>query len=122
MADFSENNDRRSKVRFQVEGNAVLGPVPDGLAELIELSLEGFSFRHNSDRDIPPETRESLTLFGEETVCLGTVPLQKVSEQVEENGLDDLPLRRCGMKFGQLTKSQATSLQHFIYRNAYFEV
>lgn len=119
-----ESSDRRADVRFKVENNAiaVLGPLNEGLGELVELSLEGFSFLYHEDEQLARETVENLTLFGEEPLCLGKVPIRTISDHAVETGPGDLVTRRCGVQFGELTPSQKNLLEKFIYENAYFEV
>ena len=115
--------DRRENTRFLVEGNAiaVLGPLSEGLGQVIELSLSGFSFLYDGKEELPAKMERDLTFFGFETICLGLVPMTTVSDQpVRQEG--DATVRRLGIRFDTLTPEQRAQLRRFIYDNAYIEV
>ncbi|HHK60802.1 MAG TPA: PilZ domain-containing protein [Desulfobacterales bacterium] len=115
--------ERRESTRFLVEGNAiaVLGPLSEGLGQVIELSLSGFSFLYDGKEEVPAKMERDLTFFGFETICLGLVPMTTVSDQpVREDGATTV--RRLGIRFDTLTPEQRAQLKRFIYDNAYIEV
>ncbi|MEW6427410.1 MAG: PilZ domain-containing protein [Thermodesulfobacteriota bacterium] len=119
-----EISERRENSRYLVDDNAVavMGPLREGLGHVIELSMSGFSFRYEEDEVVPEEMDANITLFGFETVNLGTVHISTVTDQpvTDENG--DIQSRRCGVRFGGLTAEQKKLLSNFIYNNAYIEI
>lgn len=123
MEERNEILDRRENMRFPVRSYsiAVMGPLENGLGDVIDLSVDGFSFRYDSDENLLLESTESLTLFGEEDLCLGQVTYKAVSDREIRPGRADTP-RRCGVKFGKLSQSQEAQLKNFIWNHACVEV
>ncbi len=117
-------SDRREDLRFLVDGNsvAVLGPLPEGLGHVIELSVSGFSFRCDDGEIVPREMEENLTLFGFETVCLGKVRMTTVSDKPICDDKGEIISRRLGVRFDSLSPGQREQLKNFIYNNAYIEL
>lgn len=119
-----EVSERRETARYLVDDNAVavMGPLRQGLGHVIELSMSGFSFRYEADEEVPAEMDANITLFGFETVNLGTIHITTVTDQPVTDAQGRIVSRRCGVRFGSLTAEQKKLLSSFIYSNAYIEI
>ena len=120
---IDKDNERRENTRFMVEGNevAVLGPLKEGLGQVIELSMSGFSFTCDENEEVLKNNVENLTFFGFQTLNLGRVGLTTISDEITRDEKGAPILRRCGMYFNQLSEAQKEQLRKFIYDNAYLE-
>jgi hypothetical protein len=124
MEDRREN---RKHERYQVpEGSFVtLGPSNTIMGQILDISMGGLGFRYitNHSEVLPQESYADIYLT-EGDLCLTGVPIKAVSDfdapdTVTRKADGPLPvscrgMRRCGVKFGDMTDSQMSQLARCI--------
>ena len=126
---------RRSHERFKVEDGAfaVLYPNSSKLAQIIDISIAGFSFRY-SDSQFIDNDRDGQAFFYHDHqqrlkdfstfdiflvdsgIYLDQIPC-KIISNIELEGLDSpnsIPMRRCCIQFDELVAEQVSDLEYFI--------
>ena len=113
--------EQRKLKRFQVWDDAfvLLGPDSTKLGAAIDISTHGLSFSHIG-RKAPSSELFELDLFLiDRDFYLERVPFKTVWDvQTEENPFSSITMRRCGVKFGELTNTQVSQLGYFIQNHA----
>ena len=83
--------------------------------EIIDISMGGLAFSYVDRGDWEDESFDQGMLFGENDLCLEELPLKIISDCAINSGLSII--RRCGVKFGELTPKQISQLEYFIWAN-----
>ncbi len=80
------------------------------------MSKEGLSFQYIVDSEPPHESMELDILYTDKLIYIDKVPFKAVSDIDIYSGASSalFPLRRCGVKFGELTNEQKGQLEHLI--------
>lgn len=114
MVDNKELLERRRHKRFLVENSVIALDSISG--QLIEISFGGLSFKYVGEEEAAGKLTESGILLGEGDFCMENLPLITVSDVPLEGGdsSDSLPIRRRGMKFGNLSSEDIFQLGRFI--------
>jgi len=99
--------------RFLTHGRALarVRSAPETMFHVIDISAGGLAFRYLGDGELT-EAADELDLFHDESLALGRVPVQAVSDCPLDYGF--LPMRRRGLCFGELTPEQRVALDAFI--------
>ena len=126
---------RRSHERFKVGDGAfaVLYPNSSKLAQIIDISMAGFSFRYSDSQFIDNDRdgqailyhfhRQGLKDFStfdiflvDSGIYLDQIPCKIVShiETEELDSPNSIPMRRCGIQFDKLVAEQVSDLAYFI--------
>lgn len=109
--------ERRKHKRFNVQAGAfaVLGSHSAKIGQVIDVSKGGLAFSYLAGEEPSNQPFELGILFGEESFHLTQIPFKTISDQeAKEVPFSSLALRRCGVQFGEMTKSQVDQLEHFI--------
>lgn len=106
-------SEKRRDKRYQVEGRVLAraGSLPHGLFHIIDISQNGLAFRYLGNDELPAPVRR-IDLVYEENLVLAQVPVQPVSDCSLACGY--IPMRRHGLKFGELTEELKGALRQFI--------
>ncbi len=132
---MNEKIARRSHKRYKVKDGAfaVLYENSSKLAQIIDISAAGFSFRYSDSRFIDNdrdgkaffyqdnkyqlETFSTFDIFLVDSgIYLDRLPCKIVSNfELEEMGSpNSIPIRRCGVQFDELASKQISDLESFI--------
>ncbi len=110
--------ERRQYKRYRaVDGIiAMLGFPSKIMGSIIDMSKEGLSFQYIVDSEPPHESMELDILYTDKLIYIDKVPFKAVSDIDIYSGASSalFPLRRCGVKFGELTNEQKGQLEHLI--------
>lgn len=116
-----ENAERRSHTRFQAKTGAYTvfsrkSVIP---GRINDISLGGLSFSYVEGEEWYHDSSELDILFGDTDFFLDSIPFETVSDRIIENEspYSQIIMRRCGVKFGDLTSEQKTMLKIFIRQN-----
>jgi len=117
MSSKSQAVERRKHERFQVPMGAFVGVGP-GFAKvgpLLDISLGGLSFRYIDSAERPNGSYLEIFL-SDRSLSMSYVPFKTVSdvEIADTEFFNSLPMRRCGVQFGELTHTQISELMYFI--------
>jgi c-di-GMP-binding flagellar brake protein YcgR len=114
MTDDGKNfTERRTNRRFYVEGFA-LNSDDSVCAHIVDISRGGMAFRYVEEAAWSSREEESATISGQ-SFHLENVPLITVSESELNNGL--YAIKRCGIKFGNITPDQQYTIENIILEN-----
>ena len=108
--DFKE---RRKHERYKAKSGTCT--VEPKAGEIIDISMGGLAFSYVDRGDWTDESLDTGMLFGEEDLCLEDLPLKIISDCAINSGLSII--RRCGVKFEELTPKQLSQLEYFIWAN-----
>lgn len=107
----------RKHKRFRVVGDAfvLLRPSYYAVGRIIDISMGGLAF----DCVVPEEeTIHATTLeifLPDGSFHLGNIPCQAIWDMITyESPLTPTKKKRCGVQFGQLTRTQEVQLEYFI--------
>ena len=106
----------RKRKRFEVPGLfAALGPDCNKVGPIVDISMSGLAFRNVSSEELSNGSYADIFLT-EGDFYLGKVPIETISDVEVVNKAPSGPtaLRRCGVKFGKVTRSQKSQLEQFI--------
>jgi len=113
--------ERRRSTRFKVKAGAytVFSPKSIIPGRINDISADGLSFSYVEGEEWYHNSSELDILFGENDFYLDKIPFETVSDTVIENESpsSQIIMRRCGVKFGQLTEEQRIQLNMFIQHN-----
>jgi hypothetical protein len=119
--------ERRTYRRFKVKHPAfvVFNTQPTRLGEILDISMNGLSFRYMVDsEEVVNQSRDLDILFGDDDFYLDRLPFSTVSDRLSDNGLpfSTMIMRRRGVRFGDLNDHQRGKLEYFIENNTNGEV
>jgi c-di-GMP-binding flagellar brake protein YcgR len=113
--------ERRRHKRFQAEGGAyaAIRPQYDKIGQIIDVSKGGLAFRYLVSGSHESESFEMDIFLIGDGFHLDKVPFKTVFDQEIPKSLCPGPqtMRRCGVKFGELTQTQAHKLENFILKH-----
>jgi hypothetical protein len=117
--------ERRKHERFEIwdEAFVLLGPDSTKLGRIIDIGMGGLAFSHVG-RARPPSALFELDLFlVDSDYYLEKMPYEIISDIKTQNSrFDSIAMRRCGVRFGDLTHSQIAQLEYFIHSHTSGEV
>ncbi len=122
MSLSSINGERRRLKRFKVvDGAFTVNSTKPGL--IVDVSMEGLSFRYVDRKKWPNHSEELDILVGDYEFYLPQIPYTIVSDTVTASDSPDSSfiVKRCSVKFGDLSSSQKRKLEFFIENNTYYE-
>ena len=117
MGEITEVAERRMHKRFQAQKRALVyfGSGADGMAyHLIEVSNGGFSFRYLGEDELI-EGLSELSMVFEDYYYISEMSVQIVSDTLIAYSY--IPIRRIGMRFGELSSMQKTQVNDFMKKN-----
>lgn len=117
MATNDSISERRLFMRFPVKGHAMIA-IDSWRGELIDISFGGLAFHYTGNRLWSDGILRSAMLCGADDFCL-QLPLTLVSDRAlgKAKGGTHTAMRRCGMRFGELSANQLIQLIAFIRDN-----
>jgi len=112
------SSERRSHDRFQVQDGAyaVLRPQFTQLGPIIDINQEGLAFRYPVIGGVTSGSSELDIFLMGDGFYLEKVPFKAISDRkiAKKKTNGSVPMRRCGVKFGELRPSQFSQLEHFM--------
>ncbi|MDA8165048.1 MAG: PilZ domain-containing protein [Desulfobacteraceae bacterium] len=119
--------ERRKYRRFKVKHPAfvVFNTQPTRLGEILDISMNGLSFRYMVDsEEVVNQSRELDILYGDDDFYLDKLPFSTISDRLSDNGLpfSTMIMRRRGVQFGDLNDHQREKLEYFIENNTSGEI
>jgi hypothetical protein len=102
--------ERRAYRRFYLEGLA-LNNSGSTCAHIMDIGMGGMAFRYVEDSSWANDSEELGTISGQ-SFHLEGIPLVTVSESAFDNGI--YTIKRCGLKFGNLTPDQRYKIEKII--------
>ncbi len=94
---------------FKLGKSRIIKSIP-----IIDISLKGLAFQYTDRNMWSPNFNElSISRIADE-VKIDKVPYKAVSDYSISNVANSTFLRRCSVKFGELTPAQKSQLNHFI--------
>jgi hypothetical protein len=129
MANKKDPVERRKHARFRVPKDACVAIRSDCLrfAQIERVSMKGLEFCYVADNGPVSEPFELDIFLAGSAFYLYKVPFKTISDYETSNDTPFpwLPMRRCGVQFGELTPNQKNMLEYFIHnytiREAYQE-
>ncbi len=113
---MSENIEHRSSQRFQANERAlILIPNEQFYYHIVDIGPKGMAFRYYGNESINKKVAE-IDIFHNEQQYLANIPIEVMSDILMEDGL--LSLRRCGVKFDDISPAQQKQLNEFIEEHA----
>ncbi|NVM21601.1 MAG: PilZ domain-containing protein [Desulfobacterales bacterium] len=109
--------ERRKDKRFQVKEGAlaVLRPHPAKLGQIIDISRGGLAFTYIAGEGKPTGSFELEIFFSDNGFHLDKIQFETVSDfEIREVPFSSITMRRCGVRFGELTDNQVSQLEHFL--------
>ena len=110
--------ERRRHKRFQAQEGAfaVVRPESTKLGQIIDISQGGLAFRYTVTGTQANGAVELDIFLTGDGFCLEKMPFKTVSDRKVSKKFSNgfLPMRRCGVQFGELTGIQITQLDYFI--------
>lgn len=83
-------------------------------AQIVDLSLGGLSFQYTASNMWTPDFNELSITNNSDEIKVANISFTPVSDFSISRVADNLLLRRCGVRFGELTPSQKNQLHAFI--------
>lgn len=121
MKNKPTDEERRNHTRFKTKPGAytVFSARSIIPGRINDISLGGLCFSYVEGEEWYHESSELDILFGDDDFYLDKIPFETVSDTVIENEspYSQIIMRRCGVKFGQMTPEQLEQLKHFITQN-----
>jgi hypothetical protein len=124
MQTNNELAERRRDKRFKVMDGGVALVTPPGphstvVGDIIDISMNGLSFRYLADKALPAEAKELTIASARDKFYLRGLPIRAVSDfEIAKIPFGSLSPRRYGLEFGDLTEEQAARLESFIASHA----
>lgn len=111
--------ERRNIPRFHV--NSGLFAVNFQLGQIIDISMEGLAFRYVEREKKRESDRGIGIIFDEDDLCFDRIPVLTVSDIIisEDRDVETPIIRRCGVRFLDLSPTQKSLLQNFIWFSTY---
>jgi hypothetical protein len=87
--------------------------------EIINISIDGLAFRHIKDRALESDIHRVDILSSDHLEQVADIPVRIINEfdEINENPIFLLPMRRCGVQFIELTTSQKQKLNDLLNKN-----
>jgi hypothetical protein len=118
MNSGSESDKRRKQKRFQIQDGAfaIVRPAFTKLGQIIDIGLGGLAFRYVVTGARGNMAFEVDIFLVGDGFYLEEVPIKPISDikLPKKFSKGSLPMRRCGVQFGELTQNQITQLEYFI--------
>ena len=105
--------ERRKHRRFKARSGTF--SVGEKQGKIIDISMAGVAFSYVEQEDWTDESFDRGMLLGERDLHIEDIPLKIISDCAINSGLT--VIRRCGVKFEQLTPRQISQLEFFIWNN-----
>jgi hypothetical protein len=103
--------------RFRVSKTACVtfGPPSTDIGQIVDVSMKGLACTYVPGRQGPVHSSELSILLPQHGFYLRDLPFRVASDR-EVKGVSPRgsPTRRCEVKFGDLTPSQLSQLEHFV--------
>ena len=109
--------ERRGKKRFEAKGGClvILGSEPVKPWQILDISEEGLAFRYIRGAEEVGSIPHLDIRTSDTALCIEKVPYQVISDiDLTGAGRRSYKLKRCGIKFGQLTPEQSGQLRRLI--------
>jgi hypothetical protein len=111
--------ERRVDHRYSVNGKAIaiFKPRPILMGQVVDISMVGLSVHyHHSSRLGDVHTHLVVELIGADGTRVEPVPFRIMSDMAISPGFasDGKPLRRAGLKFGNLTRKQQSKIRALV--------
>ena len=115
--------ERRKHTRFKVKGAyVILRPYDKKLGTIVDISVHGLTCDYFCGED-PSTKSTTLDIFTNGDFRLFGVPCQTISDfETLKTSLPSVRKRRCGVEFGDLTRSHISQLEYFIEKYTTGEV
>jgi len=112
-------DEHRKHKRFQVPGGVFVGfgPRANKVGQVVDVSMGGLGYRYVGCEESSDGSH--LDIFSTDNdFYLGAVPFKTVCDlQVVGRALSSpMTMRRCGVRFGKLSRKQSAHLEYFIQR------
>jgi len=120
IIDFSIPEEHRKSMRYKPRNDAFvsLGTGLVKVGSMIDISRKGLSMKHFARVKAPRTEITTVSIFIEKNrFFLADLPCIKIYETVLHTGdclSSSFQTRRCGIKFGMLSASQESQLEHFL--------
>jgi len=117
--------EKREHKRFQAPPSAfvIYGPYFTSRAQIIDISTNGLAFRCPLAKRPSEGLFELDILFARGSFYVGKLPVRIVSHVVApKRPFDAIPMRRCGLQFGELTRHQKSQVEYFVQNFSVSEV
>ena len=128
MTGEEKQDERRSAERYYVTGGCVVLDSAYSshyfqLGDLLDISPEGVAFRYIGKKRPTNEVIEITIVYCKHNFCLTALMSKSVSDvAIKAKNGHHVPMRRWGLKFGELTPEQRFRIKEFIARRAAVEV
>ena len=83
-------------------------------ASIIDINKRGLSFQYISNKMWPTDFNKLSILQTTDEIEIDNVPYEVVSDFKASNFTKSKPIRKCGVKFGELTLNQRILLNHLL--------
>jgi hypothetical protein len=83
-------------------------------ASIIDINRRGLAFQYISHKMWPTDFNKLLILQTTDEIEIDNVPYVVISDFKAPNFTKSKPIRKCGVKFGELTLNQAILLNHLL--------
>ena len=83
-------------------------------ASIIDINRGGLAFQYNSHNMWPADFNKLSILQTTDEIEIDNVPYEVVSDFKASNFTKSKPVRKCGVKFGELTLNQKILLNHLL--------
>ena len=114
--------ERRNGKRYKViDGAFTVNSTKPGL--IVDVSMDGLSFRYVDRKNWPSPSEKLDILVGDYEFYLPQIPYTIISDTVTSTDSPDssFVVKRCSVRFGELSSSQRRKLEFFIANNTYHE-
>ena len=108
-----EPDEQRRHQRYPVKAATISTGEKSG--EIIDISIGGLAFSYLEREDWTDGSFDHGMLLGEEDLRIDDIQLKVISDCAINSGFS--VVRRCGVKFEQLTAKQLAQLEYFIWAN-----
>lgn len=115
--------DRRKCKRYRVKDGAyTINSTKTGM--IVDISMDGLSFRYVDRKRWPSSSPELDIVLGDYDFFLSRIPYEVVTDTITTHDIPDITfiVKRCGVKFGDLSNIQQMKLQKFIEYNTFEEM
>ncbi|NTV13227.1 MAG: PilZ domain-containing protein [Desulfobulbaceae bacterium] len=109
----AESEEKRRHQRFPIKSATISTGNKSG--EIIDISMGGLAFSYLEREDWTDDTFDRGMLLGEQDLRIEDIQLKVISDCAINSGFS--VVRRCGVKFEQLTAKQLAQLEYFIWAN-----
>lgn len=110
--------ERRKNERFRAKNGAfvALRPHYTKLGQISDIGINGLSFHYMAREERPNESSDILDIVVTKgDFYLGKVPFETVSDfEITKVPISSITIKRCSVRFGELSKDQKSRLEDFI--------